>query len=429
MQSVDKQECGEAGRESESGDRTGEMLLRTSTRRWAISALLVLVLYVGQSWVTYRLFTTRFPGANDFLGRWASGCSLFWYGDNPYSEEASLRSQLWMHGRPAQPGEDHAPFFYPLYALIFIAPFCVTQNYALVQAFWMILMLYVVLAGTVLAMAVARWRPARWLWGYTLVWTVLNYPHARAILLGQFNLIVFLGVGLTLYLMARRADLPAGACLAMTTVKPQMVFLFIPWLLWWTAHQRRWRFWVGFGGTMAVVMAASFVLVPTWFGDFMAQVTQYDDLAGTPYHSLTWIIVRHFLGYGPTVEAIVTAGLVAAVLLLMWRARRSQGDGMLWATAITLLLTNFVATRVATTGYPALLFALFFLFRRWGQSRSMAWKIVGIELALLVGQWALFLVTIAGNFETAAVYLPFPLLLMAALLWDRPTLEEEMTRD
>jgi hypothetical protein len=215
----------------------------------------------------------------------------------------------------------------------------------------------------------------------------------------------------------------------MTTVKPQMVFLFIPWLLWWTAHQRRWRFWVGFGGTMAVVMAASFVLVPTWFGDFMAQVTQYDDLAGTPYHSLTWIIVRHFLGYGPTVEAIVTAGLVAAVLLLMWRARRSQGDGMLGETAITLLLTNFVATRVATTGYPALLFALFFLFRRWGQSRSMAWKIVGIELALLVGQWALFLVTIAGNFETAAVYLPFPLLLMAALLWDRPTLEEEMTRD
>jgi len=398
-------------------------------RRWVPLLLLAICLVVGQSWLTYRLYTSRFPGANDFFGRWVTGCSLFWYGDNPYSEEASLRSQIWMHGRPAQPGEDPAHFFYPLYALIFIAPFCVTQNYALVQGVWMTMMLYVVLAGTAVAMAVARWRPARWLWGFTLVWAVLNYPHARAILLGQFNLIVFLGVGLTLYLMARRSDPLAGVCLAMTTVKPQMVFLFIPWLLWWTAHQRRWRFWVGFGGTMTTVMVASFILVPTWLGDFVGQLTQYDNLMGTSYHSLTWIALRHFLGLGPTVEIIVTSGFVAAVLFVVWRARRSQGDGMLWATAMVLLLTGFVAPQLATTGYPVLLFGLFLLFRRSGRSEPQAWKIAGIELALLVGQWALFLVTIEGNIETAAVYLPFPLLLTAALLFDRPTLDEEITDD
>ena len=76
-----------------------------------------------------------------------------------------------------------------------------------------------------------------------------------------------------------------------------------------------------------------------------------------------------------------------------------------------------------------LLFGLFLLFRRSVRTGPQAWKIAGIELALLVGQWALFLVTIEGNIETAAVYLPFPLLLTAALLFDRPTLDEEITDD
>jgi len=382
-----------------------------------ILTLLVILLFVAQSWLTYRLFTSHFPGANDFLGRWASGCSLFWYGQNPYSEEASLRSQILMHGRPAKPGEDHAPFFNPLYTLIFVAPFCATQNYPLAQAFWMTTMMYIVIGGTALMMAVARWPfGSSWLWGITMVWTVLNYPHARAIILGQFNLLVFLGIGLTLFFLTRRSDLAAGVCLSITTVKPQMVFLVIPWLLWWAARQRRWRFWGGLALAMGTMMAVSFLVVPTWLGDFIGQVTQYDELAGTPYHSLTWIVLRHFLGLGPMAEFLATAAFAVAALAVAWRFRRAQEEGLLWATGMVLLLTNFIAPRMATTGYPALLFALFILFRRWKQ-----WAVVGVELALMVGQWALFLCTIEGNYETAAVYLPFPLFLLAALLVYRPS--------
>jgi hypothetical protein len=53
---------------------------------------------------------------------------------------------------------------------------------------------------------------------------------------------------------------------------------------------------------------------------------------------------------------------------------------------------------------------------RHGQRAGLV--VAGIEAALLVGQWAIFLTTIQGNYETALVYLPLPcgLLVVFALV-------------
>jgi hypothetical protein len=110
--------------------------MRPRLPRWLLSLLvacLFLALVAGQSWATHRFFTSGFPGGNDFYSRWANGCALIWTGENPYSDEVTLRTQIGMFGRPAR---------------------------------------------------VARWRPPAWLWGTMLVWAVLNYPHARALILG-----------------------------------------------------------------------------------------------------------------------------------------------------------------------------------------------------------------------------------------------------
>jgi len=96
---------------------------------------------------------------------------------------------------------------------------------------------------------------------------------------------------------------------------------------------------------------------------------------------------------------------------------------------MVMLLTNFVAPRVATTGYPALLFALFMLFRQWERAKWGTWAVVGTEIALTAGQWALFLSTVEGNREAAAMYLPFPLVLLVVLLLNRPTCQPEVADD
>jgi hypothetical protein len=393
---------------------------------WVLTACLFLALVAGQAWATYRLFTSRFSGGNDFLARWSNGCALIWSGENPYSDEVTERTQIRMFDRPARPGEDLAAYSYPLYALFFFWPLCFIRTYPLAQAIWMTLMLYVLLAGVVLAMRVVRWRPSSWLWGITMIWAVLNYPHARALILGQMATLVFLALAVTLWALGRERDGLAGALLAITTIKPQMSFLLVPWILWWAAWRRRWGVWRGFGLAMVLLAGVSFLLVPTWAGDFLEDLRNYEVVSATRYHSLTWIVVRHFLGWGPVAEAIGVGAFALYALLEAWRERRVGWSGFLWTTGLILILTNFVAPRTATTHYTMLLLPLFVWFGRIQRRvrRGGALLVVGIELALMAGQWVIFLTTLQGDYETALVYLPFPvLMLVGQLLARRSSLE------
>lgn len=395
-----------------------------SLPRWLsrlLAAVVLVALLAGQSWATYRLFTSRFPGGNDFYSRWANGCALIWTGENPYSDEVTLQTQIGMYGRPARVGEDLAAYSYPLYALFFFWPLCFIRVYPLVQAIWMTVVLYGLLAGVVLMARVSRWRPPAWLWGVTLLWALLNYPHARALVLGQMATLVFVALAATLWALSRGRDGLAGGLLAIVTVKPQMSFLVVPWILWWAAWRRRWGVWKGFGLAMAVLVGLSLLLVPTWVADFLEDLRAYDVVSATEYRSLTWIVVRHFLGLAPAVEAIGVGLFALYGLVEVWRGRRSGWDGFLWTTGLMLILTHFVAPRTATTHYSLLLLPLFVWFARLWQrlGRQGALAVVGIEAVLLVGQWALFLTTVRGDYETAAVYLPFPVLMLAVQVLSR----------
>ena len=92
-----------------------------------------------------------------------------------------------------------------------------------------------------------------------------------------------------------------------------------------------------------------------------------------------------------------------------------------------LILTHFIAPRAATTHYTMLLLPLFAWFARLQERLAhRAWLVLlGIEAALLVGQWAIFLTTIQGNYETAPVYLPFPLLMLVVQMLARRSFLEE----
>lgn len=402
--------------------------------------LLFLALLGGQSWATHRFFTSRFSGGNDFYARWANGCALIWTGDNPYSEEVTRQAQIGMHGRPAEPGEDLAAFSYPVYTLFFFWPLCFIRVYPVVQAIWMTLMLYVLLGGLTLTTKVASWTPPAWLWGVTLLWGVFNYPHARALILGQMATVVFFAFAASLWALKWNRDWLAGASLAVTTIKPQMSFLLIPWILWWAAWRRRWPIWKGFLLAMILLVGVSLLLVPTWIGDFVQGVRDYSQSwTRTPesadqvvedqrhhkdspnYGSLIWIVARHFLGLGQAAEVFGVAVLALCTLCVGWQERQAGWEGFFWTTGLVLILTNFVAPRTATTHYSMLALPLFAWFSRlkqqFGEGAGLA--IVSIEGTLFIVQWGIFLTTIRGDFETPLVYLPYPVLMLAVQLVSR----------
>src|SRR5438445_801889 len=79
-------------------------------------------------------------------------------------------------------------------------------------------------------------------------------------------------VAAALLALMRRRDALAGAALALACAKPQMSFLIVPALLWWSWHQRRLTVLTSFALTMLVLFAFTLSLWHTWPSEWLARV-------------------------------------------------------------------------------------------------------------------------------------------------------------
>lgn len=395
--------------------------------RRLILVLLMGLFLVGNVVATYVLFTSRYPGANDFASRWG-GARAFWRdGFSPYSAEATRQIQMLIYGRPILPEEeqtfDPGPFAYPFYTVFLLWPlvwFC----YPWAEAVWLVILEVCLFGGFLLTLRVYGWRPPRWLLVCTAVWAFLFYPAARALILGQFAIFVFAMIALTLWALRERQDILAGLCLALSTVKPQMVFLLVPLLLWWAVRERRYCFGSSFLGGMGLLLGASWLAEPGWMADFARQVTHYPSYTiGSP----TWILTRiTFPTLGTWGEWVLSAlALIFLVWAAWWALREKTAGTFEWVVGVCLIVTNLVVLRTATTNYVALLLPLVMVFRTLQRGRAGRWLVLLIEVVLLIGLWSLFLITVVGELEHPVVHLPLPFGLLAVFVLARRPLTVE----
>jgi len=408
---------------------------RWSTGQWLILAGLLLLLIAAQSYALYTVFTSKYPGGNDFFVYWLGGREYLLQGTNPFDPAMAEKIQQAVFGRPVQPGDkDQAYFAYPFYSLYFTWPLSLLP-YPWARAIWMTLLQFMLLAITGLSIRLARWRPPAWLLGVSLLWGILLYNGARTIILGQFSVLVGLALLLALWAIEHRRDGWAGALLAVTTIKPQMVILLLIFLLIWALFQRRWWLIGGSFICMLFLMVSSILLVPTWPLDFVLNAIAYAKFIqfGTPLENLLHYLLPANLAAPLTI--ILSVIFFLALLpgwWLAWRTRpEKKADGVyLWAILTTLIVGNLITFRSATTNQIILYLPLFFYFRRL----PPRWALIGpvlIELSLLILMWTIFVSTLEGNWEHTMMHglLPALMLLLYALdwraLWRTAQIEEQ----
>ena len=382
--------------------------------------LSLVVLFVLMVYATHELFTSRFVGANDLYPRW-KGAQLFWLeGMDPYSEAATEAIQRGIYSRLARPDEDQVLFVYPFYTVFLLWPL-VGLSYTWVQAIWLVTLQFALLAAVILCLRLVQWRVPTWLLALTLLWAIVFYNSTRTIILGQFAGLIFLWLAGSLLALKQDRNVLAGALLALTTIKPQMSFLVIPALLLWALGRRRWHFVAGFAGSLAVLAVVSFLLLPTWLTGFIEQVASYPDYTFTG--SPLWVITGY---YFPQLGRPVETGLSIALLLYLfyqWRDLPRQAAAsphFLVIIGLTLIVTNMIVVRTATTNYIVLYIPLFLLLKVAADRlpHGNGW-VAAFYLVSIIGVWALFLATISGDLEHPIMYLPLPLLLLAVLAWAR----------
>lgn len=384
------------------------------------AGLMVLVTLVALTEVNYR-FALANPGGNDFLARWMGAHMWLKEGLNPYDERVSLASQMVIYGRPADTsrGEDIAHFVYPLFSMLFFAPFGLL-DYPLARALWMTLLEIALVAVVPLSLHLAGY-PAR---GKALLawvlFTILGYIGIHTIVLGQFAGLNVLLILTGLVLIYNRSDLAAGLVLALTASKPQMTFLLLPLVLIWAFSTRRWHLVGGLLGGLVGLILGSLALIPTWPQQFLRQLMEYPTYTDR-IGSVLSIVAGLFPNLETPLNVLLHAGFALFLGLIGWQMWGKGWPDFLYAALQTLVITNLIAPRTATPHYTALLPAVFLIFRaleaRWGRWGTYA--VWGWALLLFVGHWVLFLVTLVGDMESAWMYLPLPFFCLIGLLWAR----------
>jgi hypothetical protein len=392
-----------------------------SRRAQTIAALILLAFAVltGLTWVNY-LFAVQNPGGNDFLARWVGARSWVEEGISPYDEQVSLEAQRRIYGRPARPeeGEDVAHFVYPLTSMIFFAPFG-TLDYPLARALWMTVLETSLALLAIVSMRFAGWKVSPVKAAVLILFSLLWYHGARSILVGQFAAFNALLIALALLMIKRKQDILAGVLLALSTAKPQMIFLIIPFVVLWAfSTGRRDLAWATLG-SIAILLAASLLFIPTWPLQMIGQMLDYPTY--TSIGSPLSVIAGTMPGISRPLNLFFhTVALV--YLLVEWRLALGKDERhFFWTALLTLVITNLVAFRTATTNYVMLVPVLFTIFYVWEErwAAGGSWT-VGLSLALFgIGLWALFLATVEGNVEHAIMYLPLPFFCLFGLWWIR----------
>jgi Glycosyltransferase family 87 len=358
------------------------------------SPFLVLFFVAALSVAMYNGLTHPFPGANDFYVPWRATQALVLEKRNPYGADVTRDIQIGLFGHVRTADEHQYAFAYPLPVSLLLAPLSLLPFDA-AEAVWLSVCLIIIVAALFLVSTPAR---PQALTAYVL-FGLFFYPAARSLVLGQFAIVAFGAVTLGMWSILRGPSLDwlAGVMFALATLKPQMVFLAVPvWLL-WAVCERRWRLLKWFALSLAILGTLALIVLPSWPADFVVSLVAYDNY--TSVSAPTAIL----FGDG-SLYVIVDAILIASLAYFVWRQAQTGWTDFYAVAAFSLIVTQAVAPRTASTNQIILLIPII----TWLRSRPN-WQRTVLMLVLLIVPWLIFIVTLKGNEEqlTTYVFIPF----------------------
>jgi hypothetical protein len=262
-------------------------------------------------------------------------------------------------------------------------------------------------ASVVLWLRVLRWKVS---FGTMFVMTVLMLgwlPMVQGIKLQQLSLLVaelLAGCGACL---AGGWLSCAGMLLALATIKPQLTWPLMLWLVAWAVSDWRSRrkLVIGFALTMLLLLVGAELVLPGWPRMFFQAIGQYHRYTQSQ-SVLVWM-------FGVVGGRILETVSVLACALCLWRMRREPATSAAFGRAIGLVLALTVVIVPMFAPYNQVLLAPAILALLWSESRRDPILPV-IRLARTVG----------------GILLAWPwvatMALSVAYLWLTPSLREKL---
>lgn len=387
--------------------------------RWLLVVVLLGGMLVGLAWANYQ-FARQSPGGNDFLVHWVGTRTLLLTGQTPYSDAVALEIQTRAYGRAAQPGEHELRPAYPLYSALVFAPFALVADFTLARALWMTFLEVGLLGLVVVSLRLSRWQPNPLVVIALLLFSLIWYHGVRPLING--NAVVWVAMFLALALLALQAkrEILAGVLFALATIKPHLVFLPSLLLVTWALAHKRWALLGWFIGAVVGLTLLGMLWVPTWPLQNWAEVVRYSSYNPPTTPSAA------FAQWWPAVGAQFGVGLTALVMFaLFWEWRGTWNNPpdfarLLWVMSLTLALGQWSGITTDPGNFillfGPLLLVLAIIARHFPKFEP--WGVLSVLLVLLVGLWAIFVVTLEPGVQpqqSPIMFFPLPAVVIAGL--------------
>ena len=182
--------------------------------------------------------------------------------------------------RPDDP-KDEQRFAYPVYVVFLLAPWL---KLPFESARWMFsAALFGLTALSVpLWLRLVGWRAPRVTVITLALLTTSSFAAVQGLKLQQLSLLVAALLALCAYCIVSGWLFAAGVCLALASIKPQLMVLMAAWLMLWTYggwKQRQNLFW-GFVASLGILAAVGEYLLPGWIPRFVEAIAAYERYTG-----------------------------------------------------------------------------------------------------------------------------------------------------
>jgi hypothetical protein len=331
---------------------------------------------------------------SDLYPRWLGARELLLHGRNPYSREINLETQKGYYGRlldasrPDDP-KDQQGFAYPVYVVFILAPL-IRLSFHDVQIIFRWLLIGLTAGSILLWLRALRWRLPSLAVAIAMVVTLGSVPAVQGIKLQQLSLLVAALLAASGACLASGYLFSGGVLLALATIKPQLAWPVIAWLLVWALSdwKARRRLLVGFTATMGVLLVGAEIVLPGWWRMFLQAIRQYHQYTHNESvldQLFNWMVGR----FGGDLLAVLAA-LMAG--LALWTVRKQPASSPEFGRALALVvaLTVLIVPMYAPYNQVLLLPAILSLVRERPALvlSSRAARIVYAAAALaLAWQW------------------------------------------
>lgn len=296
---------------------------------------LILLLSLAGAYLLLCTIPKPFPGQItkvDFQVYWAAA-HLLSQSENFSDPEALFQLQHELTGWDEDTAQSRMSWN-PPWLLAFFLPLT-WLSFERASWVWFINNILMVLGSVVLLWQLYAQKVKRQLWVWLGILLAFFFiPTLTTLFIGQISTLVLFGLVGFWYCWCRGWAVPAGIFLALTTVKPHLVYLALPILLLELLWQRQWRLLVSFALTLSLATLVVFALRPTFVGEYLATFL-WGNLSqrtvptlGFALYQLTGRSQFRFMGL-----------LILPIVLLVWGRGRQRGatNWQVWLPILVIL--------------------------------------------------------------------------------------------